>query len=692
MYKDGTELRLAATDVSNHLACRHLTELDRSVAEGRRKAPDFRDPMLAVLQQRGFEHERAYLAHLRASGRKVTAPEVEGGKIPAERAVEAMAAGADAIFQAELHDGRWYGRADVLLKVAAPSAKWAWSYEVTDTKLSQETRAGTVLQLCLYTDLVSHAGPPPEYMHVVKPGADFLPRAFGSTTSARTTAWCGGAWRRSVAAPPSESTVSAARCPLRHLPLAAGLRCPPPRGRQPLPRRGDPAPPRRRAGAPGHRDPAAVRARSRSRPGTARARKPGGITRARMARRRSSSTGGTAGRAGARASARAGGVRILPASRAGCGRHFLRHRVRSVCRRRRHGVPAGVRIPGGRGQLPTGRYGRSARPRSGEALEAFIDFVMERWQAHPGMHIYHFSPYEPAAVKRLVGRHGTREEELDRLLRAERFVDLLAVTRQGLRVSVESYSLKSLESSFGFPAFAGAAAGGRRAAARCVGAGAGGCCGGLRGGPGRGGGLQPRRLPVDCRAAGLAGGAARGAGAEGAFPAAREQERGCQRGGGRARRGRPGGLRPPDGGASGGPRNMGGRGARPMAPCPPAGVFPPRGKVRLVGVLPHPRPGARGPAGRAQGGLGASVCRQVRAGAASPVHRYTFPEQEAAFWTRETTWTRSAESEVGKGKVFSSISAPGSWISQKYNRFASVHPASVMINDRVHRPPWTGRY
>jgi uncharacterized protein len=85
-----------------------------------------------------------------------------------------------------------------------------------------------------------------------------------------------------------------------------------------------------------------------------------------------------------------------------------------------------------------------------KALDAFIDFVMERWAKHPGMHIYHFSPYEPAAIKRLIGRHGTREAEVDRLLRAERFIDLLAVTRHSVRASVESYSLKSLEQCFGF--------------------------------------------------------------------------------------------------------------------------------------------------------------------------------------------------------------------------------------------------
>jgi hypothetical protein len=66
------------------------------------------------------------------------------------------------------------------------------------------------------------------------------------------------------------------------------------------------------------------------------------------------------------------------------------------------------------------------------------------------LHIYHFAPYEPAALKRLMGRYATREDELDQLLRGNRFVDLFAVVRQGLRASVESYSIKRLEPLYGY--------------------------------------------------------------------------------------------------------------------------------------------------------------------------------------------------------------------------------------------------
>jgi len=82
-------------------------------------------------------------------------------------------------------------------------------------------------------------------------------------------------------------------------------------------------------------------------------------------------------------------------------------------------------------------------------FEEFIDRAINRWKQHPGMHIYHYASYEPAALKRLMGRYATREEELDRMLRAGLFVDLYAVVRHAIRAGVESYSIKQLEQFYG---------------------------------------------------------------------------------------------------------------------------------------------------------------------------------------------------------------------------------------------------
>src|ERR1051325_4738398 len=75
---------------------------------------------------------------------------------------------------------------------------------------------------------------------------------------------------------------------------------------------------------------------------------------------------------------------------------------------------------------------------------------MDRLAADPTMHVYHYAPYEPTALKRLMGRYGTREDEVDRLLRGGVLVDLYRAVRQGVRASVESYSIKKIEAFYGF--------------------------------------------------------------------------------------------------------------------------------------------------------------------------------------------------------------------------------------------------
>jgi uncharacterized protein len=79
------------------------------------------------------------------------------------------------------------------------------------------------------------------------------------------------------------------------------------------------------------------------------------------------------------------------------------------------------------------------------AFEAFVDWVTRRWQADPAMHIYHYGHYEVTALRRLMGRFGTREAEVDNLLRHEVLVDLYAVVRNGLRVGEPGYSIKHIE-------------------------------------------------------------------------------------------------------------------------------------------------------------------------------------------------------------------------------------------------------
>src|ERR1700721_2272913 len=85
-----------------------------------------------------------------------------------------------------------------------------------------------------------------------------------------------------------------------------------------------------------------------------------------------------------------------------------------------------------------------------EGLRSLVDYAMAPWEKYPDFHIYHYGHYEQDALKRLMGRYASREEEIDRMLHGQLFVDLLQVVRQGIRASVESYSIKELEKFFGF--------------------------------------------------------------------------------------------------------------------------------------------------------------------------------------------------------------------------------------------------
>lgn len=97
--------------------------------------------------------------------------------------------------------------------------------------------------------------------------------------------------------------------------------------------------------------------------------------------------------------------------------------------------------------LFTAIWGRD-RAEERAALEQFIDLVGERRRRFPDLHVYHYASYEVTALKRLAGAHGTREEELDQLLRDEVFVDLYKVVRESMLISQPNYSIKRLEAFY----------------------------------------------------------------------------------------------------------------------------------------------------------------------------------------------------------------------------------------------------
>jgi uncharacterized protein len=452
---DGT-LVLSATDLVGYLACDHLATLELGRVAGLWERPHRRDdPTIEIIQEKGDLHERSYLDALRASGRTVA--EIDKTEIStlddlrraAEVTTAAMRDGADVVYQATFFDGRWRGHADFLFKRDdRPSPAFgSWSYDVADTKLARAVKAGAMLQLCVYAGLLEAVqGVAPEWLTVVTGdrqehrhrAAEFT--AYFRYVRERFEARIAKDGPNPAGAATYPDPVEHCRvCPWTpsciqrrrdddHLSLVAGMR----------------------------------------RVDTERL-----------------TAGGLPTVASLGAAAPATTVAEMPVT--------TFERLRNQARLQVHERTAGERVfeliePGadpdtrGLGILPEPTpwdvfFDIEADPWAGQdgleyllgvvtidtgtpvylpiwgtdpdgeraALARFFELVMPRLDAHPGMHVFHYGGYESGALKRLVGRHGFRTDDLDRLLRGDVLVDLLNVVRQGVRASVESYSLKQIE-------------------------------------------------------------------------------------------------------------------------------------------------------------------------------------------------------------------------------------------------------
>ncbi len=80
-----------------------------------------------------------------------------------------------------------------------------------------------------------------------------------------------------------------------------------------------------------------------------------------------------------------------------------------------------------------------------ESFKAFIEWAYSRWQQEPAMHIYHYASYEISACRKLMGRYGICEYEVDQLLRNEVFIDLYKIVKGSLLIGEPRYSIKNVE-------------------------------------------------------------------------------------------------------------------------------------------------------------------------------------------------------------------------------------------------------
>jgi predicted RecB family nuclease len=165
------KLILSASDLTNFLACEHLTQLELATMRGEYDRPEGISPEVEVLTRRGMDHEERYLEGLRSQGYSIveikTGPGFDGLYAAAKATIESMRRGVDIVYQGTFFDGGWIGHPDFLRRVALPSDLGPFSYEVEDTKLARRVKASALLQVCVYSDFLTHIqGRAPEKIHI----------------------------------------------------------------------------------------------------------------------------------------------------------------------------------------------------------------------------------------------------------------------------------------------------------------------------------------------------------------------------------------------------------------------------------------------------------------------------------------------------------------------------------------------
>ncbi len=439
-------LLLSATDLINHLECTHLSHLDFEVVSGRLSIEETREEAADLVARKGDEHEAAYLKSLHASGCEVVEIESEPGlaglELGAERTREAMRSGAEIIYQAVLFDGRrWRGYADFLERTPEPSDLGDWSYEVADTKLARRVKPYFLLQLCFYSELLAaEQGAQPNSVHVVL--GTQTRESFRLNDFAAYYRSVKGRFERAL----GEGSNGTYPHPVEHCALCHW---------------------QKHCDAHRESDDHLSLVANMRRSQTTRLNEKGIEKVAELARATSADRPPRVGphtfetlrrQAALQVAQRSGGEPSYELLQPEPERGFARLPPPSPgdLYFDMEGDPffdQGLEYLFGVTSIEDGQtrfraFWATDRAQEKQAFEGFVDFVHERLERFPDLHVYHYAPYEPTALKRLMGLHATREDELDHLLRNQVLVDLYAVVREGLRISQPSYSIKKLESFY----------------------------------------------------------------------------------------------------------------------------------------------------------------------------------------------------------------------------------------------------
>jgi uncharacterized protein len=442
-----------ATDLTNFVGCRHLTVLERLASHGLARRPFYDDPMLEILRERGLAHEEEYVRRLARSGKRIVEV-TRSSKTALDQTLAAMREGADVLVQARLEHGSWAGWADVLLRVDGESRFGSWRYEPVETKLAKTTRGATLIQLCLYGDLLAELqGASPEVLRVVVPETKFKPECYRFEEFRAYYRLVRRNFEAEMTLPlPGSAEVAepypdpVAHCDVcnwyglcekrwrtdDHVSLVAGIQ----------------KTQRKELASWGVTTLAGLAEVPLPLPRTPSRGSAAAIERVREQAR-------------LQFEARAKGrpvYELLPVEKdQGLAALPLPSPLDLFLdlegdRQAEDGgldYLFGYAFRDADGGVRCEALWALAPPEEKCAFERLIDLIVDRRQRDPGMHVFHYAPYEPTSMKRLMGRYGTRADELDELLRARVFVDLYGVVRKALRAGIESYSIKKLEPFYG---------------------------------------------------------------------------------------------------------------------------------------------------------------------------------------------------------------------------------------------------
>lgn len=442
MKKHNNRILFSATDLNEFIECRYKAFLTVKNIETPlpKKEADDHD---RLLKKKGLEHESRYLKFLKASGYRIIEIPTQGKlEKRVKMTMEAMENGPDFIFQAALLNDQWHGYVDLLKRVERPSQFGSFSYEAVDVKLSKRPKPSHIIQLCVYSDLLQQCqGTCPHRFSVILNGNE--EESFQFSDFAQYYATIKQKFE-AFALLPSENLqplpcISCVKCQWHelcdeqwkkddHLSQIADIR----RSQiLKLEENGI-----RTIQELAHLDPKAVvpnlsqhtldRLRSQAR-----------------LQNLKHTTGENH-------------FELLPAVE---GKGFARlPRPDSGdlffdMEGDPHHHPNGLEYLFGIYYLDNATpvfkpFWAHNEVEEKRAFQELMDFITTHLNLHPKAYIYHYNHYEDTAIKRLAAKYGTREDEVDDILRKRKLVDLYKAVYEALRISEPSYSLKNLETFY----------------------------------------------------------------------------------------------------------------------------------------------------------------------------------------------------------------------------------------------------